>query len=517
MVRRTLVLLGFCGGCLLGTAATVVDFTRPVGKIRPQLHSSGLGGQLVGGQSNKTGCLKELQLWGARTHDWALLNAGQRMLDTHFVFPLMHLDAKDPKNYFFGPTDEILKITTQDLGLHVMYRMGTSIESVNARRNWQDPKSPKPGYYNCVEPADWDQYAEVLTGIIRHYTEGWANGFKWGDKLTYWELWNEPNDRPGGSWLNADGDFDSARNWARFQRFYAHVLKILKSRFPHLKFGGPATCYCDLPFLRNTLLACKEVGYAPDFVSWHNYACRPGEMLETPAKVRALCDELGFKDIELVINEWHYLPYPEVWGDFNAPSEIYAKRILDPVNGLTGIESAIYTLQVIMGLQTTCLDQSYYYGCGQGYGGLFGIRNADASLQKVYYALKLFGTVVRACDDFVNVKAERGVWDPIQCFGAISRDRRRKYLIVSRYKGGSPTFEVVVKGLGKAKVRSVEALNEQLDLETVSLPAKAEENTSRTPFSPAVASPVFTRDGDTFTFNCWTPTSAAWLITFDAE
>lgn len=69
-------------------------------------------------------------------------------------------------------------------------------------------------------------------------------------------------------------------------------------------------------------------------------------------------------------------------------------------------------------------------------------------------------------------------------------------------------------GLGKAKVVSVEALNDQLDLETVSLPTETAENTSRTPFSPAVASPVFTRDGDTFTFHCWTPTSAAWLITF---
>jgi len=498
------------------SAGLEVDFGKSAGKIRPELHSAGLGAQLVGGMSDKTDCLKDLHLYAARTHDWALTNPGQRIIDTHFIFPMMHLDASDPKNYFFGPTDEILKMTTQDLGIKIMYRMGTSIESVNARRKWNDPDAPKPGYYNCVEPRDWDKYADVLTGIIRHYTEGWADGYQWGEMMPYWELWNEPNDRPGGSWLNRDGDFDNARNWARFQKFYAHVLKILKGRFPHLKFGGPATCYCDLNFLRDTLLACKEVGYTPDFISWHNYGCRPGEMLQNPDRVRALCDGLGFKDIELVINEWHYLPYPEVWGDFNAKSEVYAERILDPENGLLGIESAVYTLQVIMGLQTTCLDQSYYYGCGHSYGGLWGIRNYDGSLQKVYYALKAFGTIVGDCDTFVETKTDAGIWDPYQAFGAVSRDGKRKYLLVSRYKGGYTDFNVTVKGLGGMKPVSVKALDRRLDLEEVKAPEGAgDASESRTPFSPAVASPVFVREGDVFKFRRWDPSSAAWLIVFE--
>jgi hypothetical protein len=31
--------------------------------------------------------------------------------------------------------------------------------------------------------------------VIRHYTEGWANGFKM--KVTYWEIRNEPNSEDG--------------------------------------------------------------------------------------------------------------------------------------------------------------------------------------------------------------------------------------------------------------------------------------------------------------------------------
>ena len=77
------------------------DFGEITGKVRPALHSSGMGGQLVGGISGREPELHApLGLWGARTHDWALINPGQRICDTHFVFPLMHLDPADPANYF---------------------------------------------------------------------------------------------------------------------------------------------------------------------------------------------------------------------------------------------------------------------------------------------------------------------------------------------------------------------------------------------------------------------------------
>ena len=494
-----------------------IDFTENVGPLRPELHSSGLGGQLVGSASGRTGLLKPLHFFAARTHDWALVNAGQRMIDTHFVFPNPKADPENPDNYFFGPTDEILSQTTQDLGLRVLYRMGTSIESVNARRDWNDPDAPKPGYYNCIEPDDWNHYANVLSHIIRHYTEGWNGGFHWRDHMRYWELWNEPNDRPGGSWLAADRNFDKEHNFARFRGFFTTVLKKLKTEFPDLKFGGPAVCYPDTKYLQELLRACKEAGYAPDFVSWHNYGCRPDDMLKTPAKMRALCDGLGFPETELVIDEWHYLPYPEAWGDFSAPPERFA-RLVDPINGLTGIESAVYTLQTFCGLQETCLDQSYWYGCNPNPGALWGIFHADGSPNKEYFAAKLFGTVVAACDR----RAQTVDWDPrnpIQAYGYLSRDGKRKYVIVSRFKGGPIEFQVRIRGLGSLQPVSCLVLDRFHDLDEAldSDPtAKSYGNVSRTPFSPTVASPVFLRpDEETFVFRIWDPASSAYLIAFE--
>ena len=398
-----------------------------------------------------------------------------------------------------------------------MYRMGTSIESVNSRRKWKDPSAKLPGYYNSVEPADWDKYAEVLEHIIAHYTEGWNNGYRWAEMIPCWELWNEPNDRPGGSWIAANGNLDPAYNHTRFQQFFVHVLKKLKARFPNLKFGGPAACYCDMKFLRNTLLACKAAGYTPDFISWHGYSLQPHRMLEEPARVRAMCDELGFKDIELVINEWHYLPYGAVWGDFGAAPERY-RRTIDPVNGFGTIEDAVYTLQLIEGLQDTCLDQSYWYGCGPRYGNGWGIRNADGSLNKTYYGVMFAGTVFGDCDRRVVRSPEIGFASPWQAYGYVSKDGRRRYLSVSRFKGASNVFSVEVKGVDGLKCTSVKVLDSANDFtEAIDVQKAAHGNAadSRTPFSPSVTDPVFYREGNVFRFEHWEPNSAAWLLTFE--
>ena len=484
---------------------TSADFTVVAGRIRKELHGSGLGGQLTGPQSAMIDDLKELHLDGARTHDWALFNAGQRMVDTHFIFPLLHADADDPKNYFFGPTDEVLDQTIERLGMNVFYRMGTSIESVNARRKlntWmgvtgemRDDVVAQPGYYNSVEPADYVQYAKALEHIIAHYTEGWANGRKWGDRMQYWELWNEANDFPGGSWIIRSLDTDREKNDAAFNEFFVTVLKRLKARFPHLKFGGPATCTYDERFLRNLLRHCKESGYTPDFLSWHGYSDDPDLMLCRPEKARKLCDEFGFTKTELIINEWHYIPNGRVWLNLGKQGPEYAKIIDPATDGLTSAESGVYILQVLSGLQTTCLDRNYYYGSGQSYGCVWGIRNADGTLNKTYYALKAFGAFAGDCENFVQAESRKGA---ARAFGAWTKDGKKAKLLVTHYRGKNARVEVAVKGLDGLKLSKVQLLDSTHDLSEV---------------------PVGTveRTGDRLAFAKTDRYSQAWLLTFSRE
>ena len=77
-------LLVLCAG-MAAAAELSVDFTQVVGRVRPALHSASFGGQLTGGYSAKAQkMLEPLHLHAARTHDWALVNADQRICDTHF-------------------------------------------------------------------------------------------------------------------------------------------------------------------------------------------------------------------------------------------------------------------------------------------------------------------------------------------------------------------------------------------------------------------------------------------------
>ena len=159
--------------------AAKVDFNRITGKLRPEQHGSNSCPPLYPrGLLNFDAEFKKMNFWGSRTHDWALWNNGQRMIDTHFVFPLMHLDPADPANYYFESSDAIIKLC-RDCGMRVFYRMGTSIEHTGNQ------------HFNTIPPKDYKKYAEVLAGIIRHYTKDWANGYEYED-MQYWEIWNEP-------------------------------------------------------------------------------------------------------------------------------------------------------------------------------------------------------------------------------------------------------------------------------------------------------------------------------------
>ena len=77
-------------------------------------------------------------------------------------------------------TDDYLK-TMRAAGTEPFYRLGQSIE------HWIKK-------YGVNPPADFDKWAAICEHIVRHYNEGWADGFEWN--ITYWEIWNEPDLKP---------------------------------------------------------------------------------------------------------------------------------------------------------------------------------------------------------------------------------------------------------------------------------------------------------------------------------
>ena len=57
------------------------DFGSDIGKVRPELHSSGYGPMIEGTSQAVIDDIKSMGFKYARTHDWALINANQRVCD----------------------------------------------------------------------------------------------------------------------------------------------------------------------------------------------------------------------------------------------------------------------------------------------------------------------------------------------------------------------------------------------------------------------------------------------------
>ena len=432
-----------------GAADGEVDFTKTVGRIRPLLHSSGFGPQICSCPQSAIDEVRSMNFAAARTHDWALINPNERVCDYFHVFPLMKLDAKDPSNYHFGPTDYLLKRTREETGLDVFYRLGTSIEH-----------SGEKVHFNTLIPNDFEKVAEIFAGTIRHYNRGWANGFSWG--IRYWELWNEP-DGHNNMWCLPDGDGASGsekdvRRRELFVRFFVTCLKRLKSEFPEVKVGGPALCSMSEPYFRALLEGCRAAGVAPDFISWHYYGNSIEAVLGSVARARKLCDDMGFGACELVLNEWHYMGCG--WNELRSADPAVQERVWSGPGSHNGTDSAAFTLSVLARFQTSALDQGYYYGCRPT--GSWGYKDGLKRPYKVYYALKAFGEIVKNYPTLGEVKTTGSLTTLV----AKSTDGRRTALLAVDYCGLPGDVVLETKGLPKG-CPSVRVLDHTRDLEPV--------------------------------------------------
>lgn len=416
------------------SASTSIDFSIPKGKLNHRLHSSNfmpnVSSQNINDFSEK---FAKMHFHEARTHDQALSNPGQRVVDTHFIFPNMKDDPADPENYFFAATDHLFE-TCKASGTQIMYRLGTSIEHTRDR------------HFNTLVPQDFEKYAEVLAGIIRHYNHGWANGYHWG--ITYWEVWNEP-DLGDRLW---DGTLDE------YYRFYCVVAKRLKSEFPEIKIGGPGFCNLKEHRCTDFLTVCRENDAPIDFLSWHCYTSNVADLVNQPLRGRALLDSLGFHETEVSINEWHYLlSWESVQVNFT--SESYEKVMNGP-DGMHGIDSAVFNISVITGWHDTPLDSAYYYGCGEG---TWGFVTPFKALNKNYHGMVLLGQMMSR---FPNRVEAAGGSETISVLAG-KDDAGNCGILVADYRGEESEIPLTIRGVGEFRGLSVTLFDQKTDPEEI--------------------------------------------------
>ncbi len=288
-----------------------VNFEKNIGKIKA-MHGIGQPPR-YGNSDELLHYLTEAHIPYSRLHD---VGAGEfadcLYVDVPNIFRDFDADVDDPDSYDFAFTDQLIE-QLYKAKCEPIYRLGTTIENNSHIRA-----------YRIYPPADFEKWAKICEHIIRHYNEGWADGYHYG--IIYWEIWNEAdgiNSRTNTPemWLGTPEEF---------YRLYTVASTHLKNCFgDSIKVGGPANCgffdifrdperfieeirpqnipensmHC-LNFSLGFLDYISKSGAPLDFYSWHAYA-QPEEMSVLYRYANRVLEHYGFAGVEQQVNEWN--------------------------------------------------------------------------------------------------------------------------------------------------------------------------------------------------------------------
>ena len=305
---------------------------------------------------------KEARIPYARNHDAnaCMTYGGPFAHDISAIFPNFDADETKPESYDFACTDRYLEICSM-AGVEVFYRLGHRIEHEVKK-------------YGTVAPKDPYKWAVICEHIIRHYTEGWANGYNY--KIEYWEIWNEPD----AHWNDGLTSPTWTGTYEQFFELYHVTATHLKNTFPHLKIGGPSIA----GFFDWAELFLSQLKAPLDFLSYHCYPHKIKDITSLNRRMRAMLDKYGFNDTECILNEWNY-----VLG-WAGDKMVYSNEQRCRIKG------ASFTLATMCASQYSEADMLMYYDArpSQSWNGMFDHEVIGRPL-KGYYPFPMFDTLYK--------------------------------------------------------------------------------------------------------------------------
>lgn len=369
---------------------------KDCGKIKI-LHALNNAPKYTAGNARAKGSFasyKELNVPYARYHDTVFWTAigGPNLVDIHSIFKDFSKDENDPASYDFFYTDKYIE-GTYAAGAKPFYRLGESIEH-GAKKYYVHP------------PQDFNKWARICEHIISHYTEGWADGFHYD--MEYWEIWAEADCKDQSLWTGTQQEFFD---------LYEITAKHLKSRFPHLKIGGPAlsqTAFSDVTWAGEFLEYMSAKNVPIDFFSWHIYADNTDEFIKMSDSVQELLDKNGYSDAENIMDEWNYV-------------KDWSENFTYSIKQIIGTKGAAFEAAVLCTTQLkTTVDMAMYYDARpSGFNGLFDYYTSEPL--KGYYPIKMFselydlGTQVEVINSMKDVYALGAMDDKGQAGFMIAR------------------------------------------------------------------------------------------------
>lgn len=289
-----------------------------------------------------------------RSFDWV------SRLDTRdnptSLFPDWSADVDDPASYNFAATDQWVE-AVHAIGAEVMFTVASSIPQ------------------NKLPAEDVEVYGRVVEHIVRHFSEGWANGP--AKPIRIYEFGDQPDFGP----LHFAGQPEEF--YAMYRAFCEAVHRV----DPTLTVGGPATAFpleTEAPYREGFLRFVRENDLPLHFFSflWFTDGSRdPFDYRYVAEDLRALLDRHGFDDTELTLCYWNYLAVPSS----SAPAA----------------EKGAFQAATAIALQDTVLDHAFFFRADSGrdphYGFVDpgGVGDVDGRPDERSRALALAGRAMR--------------------------------------------------------------------------------------------------------------------------
>lgn len=396
-------------------------FVNPKKAVREMKPMHGVGqAPIFGLSTNMIDYLKTAGIPYSRLHDVDGAYSGSRYVDIPNIFRDFSADPEDEKSYDFAFTDWLIK-TLIERDVMPIFRLGVSIE------NYYYIKA-----YRIFPPKNYNKWAKICEMIIRHYNEGWSNGFYYN--IQYWEIWNEPDNNLPPKNQMWTGTMEE------YLELYGTASKHLKSCFKDtIKIGGYGSCgfyhiFTDnlmgmgeeclkyyITFFEEFLKFCKNNACPLDFFSWHSYID-----VDTTVKfsnyARRKLDEYGFTKTEHILDEWN--------NHFNLQERGSGK-------------AAAGAAAMMCALHKTSVSLLAYYDarCGiSPYGGMFN-PNTHKPLP-LYYSFMAFNELYKLGNEIYteidsdNVKV-LGAADENCCALLIANEKDESYEIDLEFKEGT--------------------------------------------------------------------------------
>ena len=412
----------------------IADPAKITGRIRPLNGVNNGPIKSSRGQSN-------MKLWQAakipyaRNHDaaYSASYGGGHTVDVHRIFTDFSKDPNDPASYDFARTDRYLK-TIMEGGSKVFYRLGSKIEHA-------------PEKYGTRVPPDFKKWAVICEHIIRHYNEGWANGFKMN--IEYWEIWNEYDLEPGSN--------GTSPTWQgtpeQFFEFYSVAATHLKKCFPKLKIGGPSIA--NPSNTEKFLTGITAGGRRPplDFFSWHLYTSNPFAVSHYSLKIRKLLDRFGYRNSESILDECNYVR------SWSGDGYLYGMRTIRSVKG------AAFTAACMISGQATQVDKMMYYDARPcGWNGIF--ESMTFRPLKTYFVFERWGKLTELGNQIeIDTNEKNGIY----AVGAT--DKGKVGILISRYFDSDPppedlpvTFTLKNRDLRGVRLYLIDETNDLTDI-----------------------------------------------------